>query len=182
MVGSGDVTQAVMTAAEWTWPVIISMIAGAGGLVLGVWNAVDRVRDRRRSTKAALPRIELQQYGPGASGWCQYRVLASSPSFARFNVVSVRAKGWIFTKSAPQDPSRPVFDPGPQMPDLGATTTDMKLDGSVEVAPGDGLVHSNIFFWAKPHADAAEWKCDAVILTCRWQWGQRPFFRLQSSI
>jgi hypothetical protein len=166
--------------SAWTWPLIGTLAVGIGGLALSVWNTIDRIRDRRKAAKASLPKAELEQCGSGGD-WCQYRALFSSVDEARFDVVSIEAKGWTFTRSMPS--TAPPYDPDPETPDKAAATKILALEVPISIDRGsNAAIYTNLYFWARPDTPGQEWKTTSVYLNCRWRWGQRSTFRLRAAI
>lgn len=169
---------------DLNWPLIGSFVVGAVGVALGLWSRIDRIRDRRKAAHASLPKAEIESYGQSEKpGWYNCRLLFSSSHHARFTVLSIEGEGWTFALGKPSDPTRPAYDPSPEIVDIDKAAAILKIDSPVEIPPkAGGMIYSDISFWASSSRLSLNRQPSAIYLNCQWRWESRSSFRLKVNI
>jgi hypothetical protein len=168
---------------DWNWSLIGGFFAGAFGVGFGIWNGVDRWRDRKWARAVALPKVEALPSTLNEGEWTFVRFRFSSPREARFDVAEIRCVGPAeFAETLPPPPDEKLYDPSPPGPDLTKITGRKQVGMLVDIDLKQGFTYSGDCFWVRVSARGKRRKPASIYMACHQRFNKSAKFTLRCDL
>jgi hypothetical protein len=179
--------QFVSHIADRNWSLIGSFMVGATGIILGVWNRIEQIRETKRKRQAELPKGELI-YRPGDQkrddGWTRCQVLFFNPAAQRFDVLAVEAvtRGLMVAPELvhKREKSDRPWDPPPAPPpepDLQKVGNAFDSEWRIDQPKQEGHAAAQTHFWFKADGRTNIGKL-IIRFRCEYRFNTRRSFQI----